>query len=190
MLKNLRSRLESSKGFTLVELIVVIAIMIVLISLIAPNVMGYIEKAQRTANVAAAKRIAETVSVLRINHKAKTGRLPTVYQLINMLNGNDAGPSSATSALNTVGPDRLLVLRDDMAAGLTFKDGRTQDGELIYIVLHNDLWKSWRGDDGQGMNRICFSVADGKEIGLNERDYNSGSQNSIIYTNGVWVLNG
>lgn len=190
MLKNLESRLKHSEGFTLVELIVVIGIMIVLISLLVPNVMGYITKAQRTANIATAKTIADTVTVLRVNHKARTGRFPTKYQLVNLLNGNDAGPSGATSALGTAGPDKLVTIPEDTAVGLTFKYGDIQDGELLYIVLHKDRWNSWRGDDKMGEDRVCFSVVDGKEIGFNERDENRGSKNSIIYTGGVWRMNG
>lgn len=57
-LKNLKN---NNKGFSLVELIVVIAIMIVLISLLAPNVIGYIEKANNVADVANAKEMTNTL---------------------------------------------------------------------------------------------------------------------------------
>lgn len=189
MLKNLRSRLSDSKGFTLVELIVVIAIMVVLISLLVPNIAAYVTKAKRTANIAAAKTIADTVTAIRINHKAKTGSFPTEYQLINVLNGNDPGPMSATSAATTAGPNKPLQLQEDMAVGLTFKWGDLQNGELLYIVLHRDTWKSWRGDDAMGEDRVCFSVVDGREIDFDKRDGNRGSKNSIIYTAGIWKIN-
>lgn len=45
MLKNLKNRLNDNKGFSLVELIVVIAIMVILIAMLVPNVVGYIKKA-------------------------------------------------------------------------------------------------------------------------------------------------
>jgi prepilin-type N-terminal cleavage/methylation domain-containing protein len=50
-------KLKNKEGFTLVELIVVIAIMVVLISLLVPNIIGYIKKANRTAALADAKSI-------------------------------------------------------------------------------------------------------------------------------------
>ena len=45
MLKNLQAKLKDQKGFSLVELIVVIAIMVILIAMLVPNVVGYIKKA-------------------------------------------------------------------------------------------------------------------------------------------------
>jgi prepilin-type N-terminal cleavage/methylation domain-containing protein len=39
------SKIKSQEGFSLVELIVVIAIMVILIAMLVPNVVGYIKKA-------------------------------------------------------------------------------------------------------------------------------------------------
>ena len=47
MLKKLRSKLNEKKGFTLVELIVVIVIIMVLASVLVPNVMKYVSSAKQ-----------------------------------------------------------------------------------------------------------------------------------------------
>ena len=57
MLKNLRNRLSDNKGFSLVELIVVITIMVILIAILVPNITGYINKSRTVANSAAAKTV-------------------------------------------------------------------------------------------------------------------------------------
>jgi len=49
--------MRKNKGFSLVELIIVIAIMAILVGVMAPQLIKYIEK----ANVAADKQIADTV---------------------------------------------------------------------------------------------------------------------------------
>ncbi len=48
-------------GFTLIELIVVIAIIGVLASILIPSLMGYIKKSRRSADVTSAKTIYDTV---------------------------------------------------------------------------------------------------------------------------------
>jgi type IV pilus assembly protein PilA len=81
MVKNLRNRLHESKGFSLVELIVVIAIMVILIALLVPNVVGYISKAQDSANLSAAKSIYNAANTCVIDWKAQNGGYPSAKEL-------------------------------------------------------------------------------------------------------------
>ena len=56
---------SKKKGFTLVEIIVVIAIIGVLAALLIPSMLGYIKKAKRSADVANAKQLhTDIVSLL------------------------------------------------------------------------------------------------------------------------------
>ena len=48
-MKKLRERLSNKKGFTLVELIVVIVIILILATVLIPNVMRYIQSARESA---------------------------------------------------------------------------------------------------------------------------------------------
>jgi len=57
MKNHIRKYLFSNAGFSLVELIVVIAIMIILISLIVPNVAGYINTARIQSHRVSARTI-------------------------------------------------------------------------------------------------------------------------------------
>ncbi len=54
---------QNNKGFSLVELIVVIAIMIVLVAVLAPVFTKYVEQARRATDVQNANTIAEAVLV-------------------------------------------------------------------------------------------------------------------------------
>lgn len=96
MLKNLKNKLNENKGFSLVELIVVIAIMVILIALLVPNVVGYISKAQDSANLSAAKSIYNAASTAVVDCKAQTGGYPTPAELATTLNSGTAAEKLVT----------------------------------------------------------------------------------------------
>ncbi len=58
---NTKNKTKSESGFSLVELIVVIAIIIVLVSIMIPKVLGYIQKANNLADCNNAKTLANMV---------------------------------------------------------------------------------------------------------------------------------
>lgn len=66
---------NDNMGFSLVELIIVIAIMAILAGALAPALIKYIRKARRTADVDAAKKIADTVQFALLDD-----RNPDIYR--------------------------------------------------------------------------------------------------------------
>jgi len=60
-------------GFTLIEIMVVVIILGILISLVAPNVFGVLEDAEVTATQAQMKAVETALATYRMNHR----RYPT-----------------------------------------------------------------------------------------------------------------
>ncbi len=70
MLKSMKKKLNETKGFTLIEVIVVLVIIAILMAIAVPNVLGYINRAKGTEAQAQARSIymaatAETAEILK-----------------------------------------------------------------------------------------------------------------------------
>ena len=52
MFKFLKDRKKDNKGFTLVELVIVVAILAILVGILAPQYTKYVEKSRRSADIA------------------------------------------------------------------------------------------------------------------------------------------
>ena len=77
-MKLLNKKQKNNKGFSLVELIVVIAIMVVLVAVLAPVFSKYIESSRRSTDIQNANSIAEAVLADAADGKDMTATpLPT-----------------------------------------------------------------------------------------------------------------
>ena len=68
-MKNLK---KDNKGFSLVELLVVIAIMVVLVGVVAPTLLGNIEKSRVSSDIQALDNVAAAIQVAIGDEKAYT----------------------------------------------------------------------------------------------------------------------
>lgn len=71
MFKFLRERKKDNKGFTLVELVIVIAILAILVGLLAPQYTKYVEKSKKSADVNNMDELIKAVEVYVIDNATK-----------------------------------------------------------------------------------------------------------------------
>jgi prepilin-type N-terminal cleavage/methylation domain-containing protein len=127
LVKKVRSILSGNKGFSLLELVVVLAIMGFLVAMIAPRLAGVVAGAGRSVDDSNMQRLATTTS----QFNERVGRLPSgmtnliveegadIYSMPNFSDNDPASGKEVFSAeLEEVLPLRLHYLSDIEAAEL------------------------------------------------------------------------
>lgn len=81
---------KNDKGFTLVELIVVLVILALLAAILVPALLGYIDKAKKEKNYQAAQEVHTAVQALATESYGKGDKTPTIkFEDIKSLAGID-----------------------------------------------------------------------------------------------------
>lgn len=68
MFKFLKDRKKDNKGFTLVELVIVVAILAILVGLLAPQYTKYVEKSRKSADVDNMEEIVKAIQVYAVDN--------------------------------------------------------------------------------------------------------------------------
>ena len=89
---------KDNKGFSLVELIIVIAIMAVLVGVLAPQFIKYVEQSRRSRDIQTAQEIREAV-------------------LAAIADGKVTGSSSGSVAFSTLSPSIDTISSEPKTAG-------------------------------------------------------------------------
>lgn len=118
-MKKLRERLSNKKGFTLVELIVVIVIILILAAVLIPNVMRYIESARKSAFQTEASGYLTEITGYEAEYYAQTAK--------------DATNTNITSSADRIGGTNRPLTGHKDASDVSVVPG-DDDGEVYKNV--------------------------------------------------------
>ena len=108
----------NNKGFSLVELIVVIAIMAVLIGVLAPTFTKYVERSRKSTDVQNVASIVTAVQTYAIDPMVTTNKLATTATVTLKYNDEAYATSgNAAHALTAAGIEKVALKSDKWAVG-------------------------------------------------------------------------
>ena len=139
MLKYLRTK-HDKKGFTLVEVIIVLVILAILAAVIIPSLTGYIDRANKSKYMLSAKNCMNAMQVELSEMYAERGELADLT--------NIAGTSGSNHDVSFIGTDfarEVLTTADDDPYMLIFGLGDYEkyidtDPQLAYKVFFVAYW--------------------------------------------------
>ena len=127
-----------NKGFSLVELIIVIAIMAILAAAIAPALIRYIDKSRKADHVAAAETVNTAVNAALANEDAYS-------EVANNMNGNAFATANAGVAFTATGvtaPTFLSEVNSSVGGSAP---------KVKYSKDHNTTWKIGISTNGKAV---------------------------------------
>ena len=184
---------NNKKGFTIVELVIVIAVIAILAAVLIPTFSGIIKK----ANISSDTALVKNLNTLAAGESAVNGGNKTAYDAISVALNNGYSIENLTPTTNNYDilwdskADRF-VLVDENGAEVYPKDGNTSTNKLDLFKIYEEVPALDAQDYSiylrNGFNASTVDVKVGFDAGENRKvnvNYTgSDAQEVIIRTNG------
>ena len=123
--------MNKNKGFSLVELIVVVAIMAVLVGILAPAYLSYVEKTRRGTDENMAEEVRHTIEIataeINVYDELKGGATFT-FSNNTVIANVDTAKAAFTEAMNDVYTDKTFSIKSKKYGSKSYVVSVTANG--------------------------------------------------------------
>ena len=131
MLKFLNKKKNDNKGFSLVELIIVVAILAILVGLLAPQYIKYVEKSRKSAD---ASNLSEMVNAVQIYAADSESNLAAGTYTITIGTNGTTVDTALDTVISSTAPDyKTIKLKSNkwLAEGKTNENATSISAEIV-----------------------------------------------------------
>ena len=139
--------MKNNKGFSLVELIIVIAIMAILVGVMAPQLIKYIEKSKVSSDTQAADAVHTAILTAMmdpevVNHSGYNGNFSSLQTAQSVTSLNTGNPIDSAA---------LEILGESTGAAVNKRLKSTNATDIKFAVVGNNKVSVWvAGSDSRG----------------------------------------
>lgn len=136
MMEQLKAKKKDNKGFSLVELIIVIAIMAILVGIVGTQVVPYIEKSRKAKDIQQVSGFCTDAMTAYSSNAAKLDAAETYTITINAsgVTAEDSTGTASADLLNSFTELNSVTKIDD----IKFESSAAKDIKSITITCEND----------------------------------------------------
>lgn len=131
-----------NKGFSLVELIIVIAIMVILVAVLAPQYLRYVEKSRISSDTQTAVELINLMQVLASDPEVSLTKDTAVVPATYVATGASTGKVTISSALKTELENNGLM-DTNAINNIQFQSTAYKDANVVIGLRYDDINNMW-----------------------------------------------